>query len=72
MANALRIEQDTVYDTGAVSLALDIPISTLDRARRDGHLRFARKGRRVFFRGQWLLDWFEADACQKRKETCCN
>lgn len=61
MACTLAIDPDTIYDEGAISLALDIPTSALDRARRTGKLRFARKGRRTFFRGQWLLDWFEQD-----------
>jgi hypothetical protein len=61
MANSFLIDRDTICDEGAISLAPDIPLNTLDRARPEGRLRFTRKGRRVFFRGQWLLDWFEAD-----------
>jgi hypothetical protein len=61
MANTLVLDPNTIYDEGAVSLALDISLATLDRARREGQLRYTRKGRRIFFRGQWFLDWFEAD-----------
>ena len=65
MANTLCLDPNTIYDEGAVSLALDIPLSTLDRARREGRLRFVRKGRRIFFRGQWLLDWFDGKERQE-------
>jgi hypothetical protein len=61
MANTLSIDPTTVYDEGAVSLALDIPLSTIDRARRSGRLRFARTGRRVFILGKWLIQWFETE-----------
>jgi hypothetical protein len=70
MANTLPIDPNTIYDEGAVSVALDIPLSTLDRARREGHLRFTRKGRRVFFRGDWLLDWFEPDPNSREVSAC--
>jgi len=62
MANSLQIDPGSIYDEGAVSLALDIPLSTLERARREGRLRFTRKGRRVFFVGRWLLEWFASEA----------
>ena len=70
MANTLPIDPDTIYDDGAVSLALDLPLSTLDRARREGRLRYARRGRRIFIRGQWLLDWFEADRGTPEVKPC--
>jgi len=70
MANTLSLDGNTIYDEGAVSLALDIPLSTLDRARREGRLRFTRKGRRIFFRGQWLLDWFEAERQPQEDASC--
>lgn len=58
MANTLQVHPDCVYDEGAVSLALDLPLATLERARREGRLQFTRKDRRIFFLGRWLLDWF--------------
>ena len=76
MANQLLIEPKTIYDEGAISLALDIPLDTLNKARRDGSLRYTRKGRRVFFLGQWLLDWFtdqdpkQAARVAQGKEAC--
>jgi hypothetical protein len=70
MANTLPIDPNTIYDEGAISLALDIPLSTLGRARREGRLRFARKGRRIFFRGQWLLDWFDTNPSEREVNPC--
>jgi hypothetical protein len=40
----------------AVVLALDIPSATLARARREGHLRYSRRGKRTFYLGRWLID----------------
>jgi len=65
MPGTLALDPNTIYEEGAVALALDIPLATLLRARRERRLRFVRKGRRVFFRGQWLLDWFEGDEGEK-------
>jgi hypothetical protein len=61
MPTTFKIDPDEVYDTGAVVLGLDLPSSTLARARRAGSLRYSRKGRRVFYMGQWLLDWLTCD-----------
>lgn len=55
----LSIDPDGIYTEGALVLALDIPSCAIDRARRTGHLAWCRCGRRILFRGQWLLDWLE-------------
>jgi hypothetical protein len=60
-----KIDPEHIYDDGAVVLALDIPSSTLMKARREGSLRYTRKGRRVLYLGQWLLDWLSSDAKRK-------
>jgi hypothetical protein len=67
MLEPITINPDGLYDDGAVVLALDIPSATLARARRTGRLRHTRQGRRVLYRGQWLLDWLEATATTVRK-----
>jgi hypothetical protein len=72
MANTLVLDPNAIYDEGAISLALDISLSTLDRARRLGQLRYARKGHRIFFRGQWLLDWFDADPTWSGVKVHCS
>jgi hypothetical protein len=60
MISPTLIDPDAVYDDGALHLALGIPSTTLIRARRDGNLRFTRKGHRVFYLGRWVLDWLDS------------
>lgn len=57
MASSLLIERTAIYDDGAIALALDIRLSTLARARREGKLRYTRKGNRVLYLGAWILEW---------------
>jgi len=61
MTRSSQIDPQAVFDDGAIHLALDIPTATLARARRAGRLRFTRKGRRVLYLGQWILDWLATD-----------
>ena len=62
MLQPIHIEPDAVYDDGAVVQALGITFVALTRARRDGRLRHTRQGRRILYRGSWLLAWLDADA----------
>jgi hypothetical protein len=61
MIDRFPIDPDTAYTEGAVSLALDIPLSTLATARRSGSLRFVKRGRRVVILGRHLLRWLDPD-----------
>jgi hypothetical protein len=65
MPSTLSIDPDTVYTEGAVSLALDVPLATLARARREGQLRYSRQGHRILILGKWLLDWLNATSRQE-------
>jgi hypothetical protein len=67
MPETLSIDPRAVYREGTLSLALDVPLTTLGRARREGRLRFSRQGRRVLILGQWVLDWLEGDAGRPRE-----
>jgi hypothetical protein len=58
----LTIEPNGVYDDALIRSALDVGAKTLDEARRSGRLRFAREGRRVFYLGQWVIDWLSNSA----------
>lgn len=58
----IRIDPDAYYHAGAISLALDVPLSALDRARRRGELRYVRRGRRILIRGEWVLAWLTPGA----------
>jgi hypothetical protein len=62
MVSSVQIDPGSVFDDGAIYVALGITEATLARARRTGALRFTRKGRRTLYMGQWILDWLKADA----------
>jgi hypothetical protein len=57
-----QIDPHAVYDDGAIVIVLDIPSTTLARARHDGTLQYVRKGRRILYLGKWILDWLEKGA----------
>lgn len=62
MGETFRIDPAGIYDDSALVLGLGITQATLARARRAGELRFARKGKRTLYRGEWVLTWLEHDA----------
>ena len=57
---AFNIEPNSLYDDSMLVLALNIPSSSLIRARREGKLRHRRIGHRVVYLGSWLLDWIKS------------
>ena len=61
MGETFRIDPAGIYDDSALVLGLGLTHAALARARRAGELRFSRKGMRTLYRGQWILDWLEAD-----------
>jgi excisionase family DNA binding protein len=69
MVPSFEIHPDTVYHEGDIALSLDVPLTTLNRARREGKLRFSRQGRRVLIRGSWLLAWLENDSRPQREAS---
>ncbi len=60
MAELISIDPNGVYDGSTLRLALGITSATLAAARRSGRLRHTRKGRRVFYLGEWVLAWLKA------------
>jgi hypothetical protein len=59
-AEPVKIEPDGWYTDATARLLLDVPGATLAHARRTKSLRFTRRGIRIFYRGQWLIDWLES------------
>jgi hypothetical protein len=57
-----RIEPEALYDDGALRQAFGMTPATLNAARRGGSLRYARTGKRIFYKGAWLLAWLETVA----------
>lgn len=61
MATAtVRIELDGVYDDDILYAVLGVSAQTLARSRRDGSLRYTRKGKRILYLGRWVLSWLVA------------
>jgi hypothetical protein len=56
-----RFEGDAYYLDGDLQVALKLSSATLRRARRDGALRFVRRGRSVLYLGSWIRAWLEGD-----------
>ncbi len=63
VANA-QINPSGYYDKEAVSKLLGIPASTVSRAVNALQLRSSKRGGKLFFRGQWLIDWLEGEDSQ--------
>ena len=64
MIDGFPIDPLAVYDDSALSVALGVSAESLARARQTGDLRHTRKGRRILYLGQWILEWLERDAFQ--------
>jgi hypothetical protein len=69
MVKPVIIDPQAWYDDSALVLLLDLPSATLIRARRDGHLRYTRPGRRALHLGRWILDWLAGDVAEKAAEA---
>ena len=59
MMTPVRIEPEALYDDGTLLQSIGITSSALAAARRSGALRFTRKGKRILYKGAWLLAWLE-------------
>jgi hypothetical protein len=55
-----RIDPDAYLDDATINSGLGISYSALEQARRDGSLRFVRKGGRVLYLGAWIHEWLSA------------
>ena len=62
MTKPIEIRPDLYYDDVTARQILGLPANTMARARRDGALRFSRRGRKIIYRGEWLLLWLDGDS----------
>ncbi len=62
MIEPVLIEPEALYDDGALCQSIGLTPAALAAGRRSGSLRHTRKGRRTFYKGQWILDWLESEA----------
>jgi excisionase family DNA binding protein len=61
MTEAPTIEPHGIYTVGQLGALLDVSEATLVKARRSGALRATKKGRRVLFLGESVLEWLRSD-----------
>jgi hypothetical protein len=61
MPDTVTIEPLTVYTADHLSAMLDVSGATLAEARRTRALRSTKKGRKVLFLGEWVLDWLRSE-----------
>jgi hypothetical protein len=61
MATVISIDPAGIYDDALLCDLLGVSAQALTHARRSGELRSTRKGQRILYLGQWVLDWLKAD-----------
>jgi hypothetical protein len=69
MIEPVLIEPEALYDDGALHQALGLTPSTLAAARRSGALRFSRQGKRILYKGVWVLSWLESASTCSEPQT---
>ncbi|HBI41751.1 MAG TPA: hypothetical protein DDY78_02715 [Planctomycetales bacterium] len=69
MPEAIAINPLAVYTAKQLSAMLDVGEGSLAEARRRGALRSTRKGRRVLFLGEWVLDWLRAEPAEQSESA---
>ena len=67
MVDPITIEPEAFYDDLMVANLLEVGRELLARARKDGDLRYVRKGKRILFKGSWLLAWLGSDAATRQE-----
>lgn len=70
MDSDFSILPDGVYDDGALVLGLGVTHAALVQARRDGELRYTKKGRRVLYLGRWIIAWLEGSNATSEATAC--
>jgi hypothetical protein len=58
-----------IYDDTALYEVLGITGPALARARRDGELKYTRKGNRTLYLGEWVLAWLTGEAAPRKGAT---
>jgi hypothetical protein len=61
MIEPVRIDPESLLDDGSLRQVLGLTPSTLAAARRRGSLRYTRQGKRILYKGAWVLAWLEAE-----------
>ena len=61
MHRPISIQPDAFYDDATLNRDAGIRFASLARARKSGELRSTRRGGRVLYLGQWVIDWLASD-----------
>ena len=69
MIDPVLIKPEALYDDTALGQALGLTPAALAAARREGSLRYTRKGKRTLYKGEWILDWLESEPVGPRPEV---
>ena len=69
MPQATQIDSESWYGEGDLTRLLELPPTTMPRCRRAGQIRFAKRGRKTFYLGQWIVDWLIGADSRKRTTT---
>ena len=59
---AIQIDANAIYDDDLLFSLLGVSSRTLLKARKAKQLRYTRKGQRVLYLGEWILDWLRDSA----------
>jgi hypothetical protein len=60
MIEPVLIESDALYDDASLRHAVGLTETALATGRRSGALRYCRHGKRILYRGSWVLAWLES------------
>lgn len=61
------INRDAYYTIADASKLIGLSRERLTAEFKAGKLHASKRGQRIFIRGQWLVDWLEADAATEGK-----
>lgn len=67
MRQPVQIQSGLFYDFESLNAVLGLKRGAVERARRDGDLRSTRRGGRVLFLGQWVIDWLTAGESEEEQ-----
>jgi hypothetical protein len=66
MIESILIDPEALYDDGSLRQAVGLTRSSLARARKGGSLRYTHQGKRILYKGAWIIAWLEADAASRQ------
>ncbi len=62
MMGELVLNADAIYDIDAIPRMTGLTVDAVDKARRSGHLKAVKRGRKWFVRGEALIHWLTSES----------